>query len=66
MSMIADTLKKLRGDSEEEALKAEPKEEPKESPKEVEDESMPVQKKDERYEDYVRRLGAWQMAKAGL
>jgi hypothetical protein len=66
MSMIADTLKKLRGDTEEEAPKAEPKEAPKEAPKEVEDDSMPVQKKDERYEDYVRRLGAWQMAKAGL
>lgn len=66
MSMIADTLKRLRGDTEEEAPKAEPKEEPKEAPKEDEDNSMPVQKKDERYEDYVRRLGVWQMAKAGL
>lgn len=66
MSMIADTLKKLRGDKEEEAQKAEPKEEPKEAPKESEDNQMPVQKEGECYEDYMRRLGAWQMAKAGL
>ena len=65
MSMIADTLKKLRGDTEEEAPKEEPKEEPKEAPKD-EDDSMPTQRADESYQDYLARVGTWQMAKAGL
>lgn len=65
MSMIADTLKKLRGDTEQEAPKEEPKEEPKEAPKD-EDDSMPTQRADESYQDYLARLGTWQMTKAGL
>lgn len=65
MSMIADTLKRLRGDTEEEAPKAEPKEEPKEEPKD-EDDSMPTQRADESYQDYLRRLGDWTMTKSGV
>ena len=61
MSMIADTLKKLRGDTEQEAPKEEPKEEPK-----GEDDSIPTQRADESYQDYLIRLGTWQMARAGL
>ena len=73
MSMIADTLKRLRGDTEEAAPKAEPKEEPKAAPKaepkeepKEEDDSMPTQRADESYQDYLTRLGTWQMIKANL
>lgn len=69
MSMIADTLKRLRGDTEEEAPKEESKEEPKAEPKEApkdEDDSMLTQRADESYQDYLTRLGTWQMTKANL
>jgi len=66
MSMIADTLKRLRGDTEEEAPKAEPKEEQKEARKADEDSQMPKQMEGESSADYLRRLGTWQIKKANL